>query len=174
MNTLKVTKWEGFTLFCLVTLSILLALAGLWAARGFQARFSQVNPVQSEGKPMDVIMTGQKLAETAHNTLMGLGKYYLTGGAVALDPSGRRNRFASFAGDLANGGRLILTGGIAGIDPTNRGLFIRLGGAKTPDPTGTSRCRFASESSVADPVNGGHFILAGYARKVDNTGRLQG
>ena len=158
MNMLKVTKWEGFTLFCLVTLSILLALSGLWAARGFQVRFSQVNPIQLEGKQMDMNVTGQKLAEKVHNTFMDLGKYYLTGGAVALDPSGRRNRFASLAGDPLRG-EFQLTGGRPALDPSNSGGRIIHG---------------CPVSLAGDSLNGGHLILAGYARKVDNTGRLQG
>jgi hypothetical protein len=145
MNTLKITKWFGFTQLCLGILSTMLALAGLSAAWDFQDRFSQVNPDREAAQT--ALITGNDADE---NYLAGVGKmdhkrrrprigeYYLAGVRPTIDPSR-------------------ITIGLLAVDPNNRGLQLT-GGIAAIDPT----------------TGGGHYSLEGWAKMVDNTGRIQG
>jgi hypothetical protein len=198
MNTLKVTKWLGFALLGLVMLSIPLALAGLWAARDFQGWSSQVKPVQSEGKQIDVVLPGQKVAQTAPDTGKDPGECCLVGDATKDHKSRRRRHIAvvdpnngqlSPAGDPTTDHKsrrrrhiaavdpvidqLTPAGGITAIDPTNGGYLSPAGGINALDPTNGGHLSPAGWIAGIDPTNGGHISPAGYARTLDPSGWIQ-
>jgi hypothetical protein len=120
MNTLKVTKWFGFTLLCLGILSTMLALAGLWAARGFQDSLSQVNSVQEAGEQIDLPLPGREAAQTGLDTGKDADQYYLAGAAKVIDPHRIRTISESSAVDPSNGGHYYLAGWAKMVDNTGR------------------------------------------------------
>lgn len=151
MKALKVTKWFGFSLFCLVILTSALALVGLGAAQRIQDRSSQPDLIQEEGEQIDLLLPGEKAPQTAPSNSNGQDGIYLAGGAKTIDPSG-----------------LIPTGGIAAIDPNNGPVRITVGVRPTIDP----HRGVGAFVNLADEIY--EYAPVGHAVTLDPSGRIRG
>jgi hypothetical protein len=185
MNALKVTKWFGFSLFCLVILACALALVGLGIAQDIQDRSSRPELIQEEGEQIDLLLPDQNAPQTAPYNGKGQDGIYLagtaktldpslrirTGGIAALDPDNGRVRIPAGTAKTLDPSLRIRTGGIAALDPDNGRVRIPAGTTKTLDPS--LRIRTGGIAAL-DPDNGRVRIPAGGAKALDPSGWIQG
>ena len=178
MNTLKVTKWFGFSLLCLIILTIPLALAGLYIAQDVLDSFSQANPAQEDGKQIDQNLSGLKMVQTAPDWVAEVSEDLPSEAALPQNNSSRIDdqqaggvSMAKPDGTLAEpastGQGLDLhpdgiyrMGGIAALDPSNGGGHYPMGRMLGVDRT--------SGPDWLSPADGMYeTIPAGYAKVVD-------
>lgn len=192
MNMLKATKWFGFAMLCLVILSIPLALAGLGFIRGAPERHSHEQPVQKDGEQIDLLLSGQKIAQNVFERGAAASEYWPSEGTLPQASSvqveeqrtGRisETKFdrtaeesASTSQDLdVDSDGVYRMGGIAALDPSNGGTHNPRGGYAVVDPTlrPDQICQLGGIAAL-DPSNGGtHNPLGGIAAVDPNNGRL--